>query len=114
MKRSLRRRNPDRPYGALLLAAYQGRTAEASTLIEATVNGAVAGVEGLGIQLARWTTAILGNVQGRHAEALAAAQQASDETPVPFISAWALPELIEAGRRRLGAGDRGALTGAAE
>jgi DNA-binding CsgD family transcriptional regulator len=87
------------PYGAMLLAAYQGRTAEASTLIESTVNDAVAGGEGLGIQLARWATAILENGLGRHAEALAAAEQASDDTPGPFISAWALPELIEAAVR---------------
>ena len=87
------------PYGAMLLAAYQGRTAEASTLTEATIKDAVARGEGLGIELAQWTTAVLDNGLGRYEEALTAAEQASEETPEPFISAWALPELIEAAVR---------------
>jgi DNA-binding CsgD family transcriptional regulator len=95
------------PYGAMLLAAYQGRTAEASTLTEATVRDAIARGEGLGIELAWWTTAVLDNGLGRYELALTAAEQASAETPEPFISAWALPELIEAavrsGKTRLAA-----------
>jgi DNA-binding CsgD family transcriptional regulator/Flp pilus assembly protein TadD len=87
------------PYGALLLTAYQGRTDEASRLTDATIEDAQARGEGLGIELARWTTAILNNGLGRHEEALVAAEQASDETPRLFISAWALPELIEAAVR---------------
>ena len=87
------------PYGAMLLAAYQGRPAEASTLIAATIEDAHARGEGLGIDLARWTTAILNNGLGRYDEALVAATQASEDTPRLFISAWALPELIEAAVR---------------
>jgi hypothetical protein len=48
----------------MLLAAYQGRTAEASTLTEATIRDAIARGEGLGIELARWTTAVLDNGLG--------------------------------------------------
>ena len=96
------------PYGAMLLAAYQGRAEEASTLTEATITDAIARGEGLGIELAQWTTAVLDNGLGRYEDALTAAKQASEETPEPFISAWALPELIEAavrsGKTRL-AGD---------
>ena len=44
-------------YGAMLLATYQGRVAEACTLIEATIKDSVARGEGLGVDLARWTSA---------------------------------------------------------
>ena len=124
------------PYGGLLLAALRGREAEASALIEATIKDAIAGGEGLAVQYGRWATAVLYNGLGRYEEALAAAVEASDETPELFLSAWALPELIEASsrsgkaqtcqrrtqatrrghalqRRRLGARDRGPVTSAA-
>jgi DNA-binding CsgD family transcriptional regulator len=87
------------PYGGLLLAALRGREAEASALIEATIKDAIAGGEGLAVQYARWATAVLYNGLGRYDEALAAAAEASDETPELFLSAWALPELIEASSR---------------
>ena len=87
------------PYGAMLLAAYQGRRAEASALIEATTSDSVLRGEGLGVDLARWTTAILANGLGRYEEALAAAQPVSDETPGLYISTWMLPERIEAAVR---------------
>jgi tetratricopeptide (TPR) repeat protein len=87
------------PYGALLLAALRGREADATQLIEATINDATAGGEGLAVQFAHWTTAVLYNGLGRYEEALAAAQRASNETPELFLSAWALPELIVASSR---------------
>jgi DNA-binding CsgD family transcriptional regulator len=87
------------PYGAMLLAAFRGREAEALSLIEATIRDATAGGEGLGVQYARWARAILDNGLGRYDEALAAAQLASDDTPELFLSAWALPELIEGATR---------------
>jgi DNA-binding CsgD family transcriptional regulator/tetratricopeptide (TPR) repeat protein len=87
------------PYGALLLAALRGREAEATQLIEATIKEAIAGGEGLAVEYAHWTTAVLYNGIGRYDEALAAARRASDDTPELFISAWALPELIFAGTR---------------
>jgi DNA-binding CsgD family transcriptional regulator len=87
------------PYGAMLHAAFRGREAEASTLIEATIQHAMAGGEGLGIQYARWATALLYNGLGRYEEALAAAEQASEETPDLCLFGWALPELIEASVR---------------
>ena len=42
---------------------------------------------------------VLFNGLGRYEEALAAAQEASDDTPELFVSAWALRELIEAATR---------------
>jgi DNA-binding CsgD family transcriptional regulator len=95
------------PYGAMLLAAFRGREAEASALIESTIRDATAGGQGIGVQYARWVAAILFNGLGRYDQALTAARQASEDTPELFLSAWALPELIEAsvrsGKTRLGA-----------
>jgi DNA-binding CsgD family transcriptional regulator/tetratricopeptide (TPR) repeat protein len=87
------------PYGALLLAALRGREAEATQLMEATIKNATAGGEGLAVQYAHWTTAVLYNGIGRYEEALAAAERASDDTPELFVSAWALTELIAASAR---------------
>ena len=87
------------PFGAMLLAALRGREAEASTLIESVIKNATGGGQGIGVQYARWVAAILFNGLGRYERALTAAQQASEETPELFLSAWALPELIEAGVR---------------
>jgi DNA-binding CsgD family transcriptional regulator len=95
------------PYGAMLLAGFRGREADASALIEAASNDAIAGGQGIGVQYARWVAAILFNGLGRYEEALAAAEQASGDAPELFLSAWALPELIEAsvrsGKAHLGA-----------
>src|SRR5215217_2496959 len=87
------------PYGGLLLAALRGREAEAVALIDATVEGATAGGEGLAVQFADWTRAVLYNGIGRYEEALAAAERASEAAPELFISAWALTELIVATTR---------------
>ena len=87
-------------YGALLLAAYQGRPAEAIPLFAATAEDAIARGEGLGLQLANWAAAVLHNGLGHYAEALAAAEQAAEETSRPF-TAQALPELIEAAVTKL-------------
>jgi DNA-binding CsgD family transcriptional regulator len=95
------------PYGSLLLAAYEGRAAEFSALADATMKGSAARGEGLGITLTYWTTAIVENALGHYERGLAAAEQASDETPGFFISAWALVELIEAAAR-CGEADRAA------
>ena len=86
-------------YGALLLAAYQGRPAEASPLIAATASDAIDRGEGLGLQHANWATAILHNGLGRYAEALPAGEQAAEEDYALFVQACALPELIEAAVR---------------
>jgi DNA-binding CsgD family transcriptional regulator len=87
------------PYGAMLLAAFRGREAEAVPLIESAADDSGAGGQGIGVQYAQWVTAILFNGLGRYHRALAAAQQASADTPPLFLSAWALPELIEAAVR---------------
>jgi ATP/maltotriose-dependent transcriptional regulator MalT len=47
---------------------------------------------------AHWVAAILRNGLGHYEEALAAARQASEDRHV-YVSAWVLPELIEAAAR---------------
>ena len=87
------------PYGAMLLAAYEGREDEAFPLLKTTIDHATASGEGLGVQYARWATAVLCNGLGHYGEALAAARQASEAAPELFVSHWALAELAEAGAR---------------
>jgi DNA-binding CsgD family transcriptional regulator len=86
------------PYGALALAAWRGREADALELIETNVKGVVARGEGQGLALIDWTTAVLYNGLGRYEDALAPAQQAGEHrVELPF--AWGLAELIEAATR---------------
>jgi DNA-binding CsgD family transcriptional regulator len=87
------------PYGALVFAGLQGREADASWLIEATIDEATAGGQGTAVQYAHWANSLLLNGLGRYREALAAAREASDDTPELFVSAWAASELIEAATR---------------
>jgi DNA-binding CsgD family transcriptional regulator len=86
------------PYAALVRAALRGREADGST-----VEAATAGGQGTAVQYAHWARAVLMNGLGRYDEALAAAVQASDDTPELFVSMWSLSELIEAAVRT---GDR--------
>ena len=86
-------------YGALLLAAYQGRPVETLPLIAANADDAIARGEGLGLQHTNWASAVLNNGLGRYPDAWAAAEQAADEDYTPFITACVLPELIEAAVR---------------
>jgi DNA-binding CsgD family transcriptional regulator len=87
------------PYGALVLAALRGQEAEASKLIGATIKDATAGGQGTAVQYAYWAKAVVMNGLGRYEEALAAAIEASDDTPELFVSMWSLSELIEAATR---------------
>ena len=93
----------------MMLASLQGRRAEATPLIEGTIAAATAGGQGIAVAYAHWAAAILANGLGRHADALAAARQASEDTSTFYIAMWALPELIEAAART---GDTGIATGA--
>jgi DNA-binding CsgD family transcriptional regulator len=60
----------------------------------ATTRGA-----GLAVQLAGWSAAVLHNGLGQYADALAAAEEADVEPHGRLITAWVLPELIEAAVR---------------
>jgi hypothetical protein len=83
----------------LLLAGYRGRPAEAVPLFAATTEDSMARGEGLAVQLANWSAAVLHNGLGRYAEALAVAEPAAEEAYSPLGTQLVLPELIEAAVR---------------
>jgi DNA-binding CsgD family transcriptional regulator len=87
------------PSIALRLVGLQGREAEASALIAATIEQAAAGGQGLAATIARWAAAVLYNGLGRYDEAVTAARHATSDTFEPYVSMWALPELVEAATR---------------
>jgi DNA-binding CsgD family transcriptional regulator len=87
------------PYGALALAAWRGREADLSEMIETRMNDLVARGQGAGLAIMRWASALLYNGLGRYEEALAAAQQASENPYELLFSTWGLVELIEAAVR---------------
>jgi DNA-binding CsgD family transcriptional regulator len=86
-------------YAAMTLAAFQGREAEAAQLIEAATREGVRRGEGQGLTFIHWATAVLHNGLGRYEEALAAAQQAAEDSLEVRLATWGLVELIEAGAR---------------
>ena len=88
------------PVAAAMLAAFRGREAEAVPLNRSVVEEATAGGQGVSVTVAHWVAAVLYNGLGRYEEALAAARQACEHKHVHVhISAWAVPELIEAAVR---------------
>ena len=93
-------------YGALVLAALQGRPSEAFPLIDATVANATVEGQGTAVQYAHWAKSVILNAAGRYDEAFVVAELASDDTPELFVSAWALSEQVEAAVRS--GNDRGA------
>jgi DNA-binding CsgD family transcriptional regulator/tetratricopeptide (TPR) repeat protein len=86
------------PYAMLALAAWQGREAEASALMEVSMEAVVARGEGIGVTFIEWVTAVLYNGLGRYEDALAAARPAS-EHPEELQSPLWLQELVEAAVR---------------
>ena len=87
------------PYGSLVLAAWRGREAETSHLIEANTKEMLRRGEGQWLTASQWASAVLYNSLARFEEALAAAAQAAESKNELGLSAWALSELIEAGTR---------------
>jgi DNA-binding CsgD family transcriptional regulator len=94
------------PYAAMYLTALRGHQAELASLVDAAVAEAAAVGQGAACTYAQWVTALLHNGHCRYAEALTAAARAALDAH-PFISRWALPELVEAAAR---VGDIGAAT----
>jgi DNA-binding CsgD family transcriptional regulator len=87
------------PYGALLLAAWQGREAEASAVITATIDEVVPRGEAIGVPFAHWASAVLYNGLGRYQDARAAAEEASEHPEDLEPYNWSLAELVEAAIR---------------
>jgi DNA-binding CsgD family transcriptional regulator len=92
--------NPLMPYGAVLLAAWQGREAEAVEVMTAATRQFVQRGEGIGLSITGWARALLANSLGRSQDALAAAEQAGDRPAGTGLAPWGvLVELIEAAAR---------------
>jgi DNA-binding CsgD family transcriptional regulator len=102
--------NPPVAYTAMTLAAWRGREAPATELIEATVQEATARGQGRLVNLADYASAVLYNGLGRHDAARDAAWRAFQRDPLgygPFL----VPELAEAASRT---GDVALVTAALE
>jgi DNA-binding CsgD family transcriptional regulator len=87
------------PHAAVILAGLRGSEADATRLIEVVTKDARAAGQGGGIQFYQLVSGILYNGLGRYEKALEEARQASEQAPELYVSAWALPELIEAASR---------------
>jgi ATP/maltotriose-dependent transcriptional regulator MalT len=91
-------RNPPIAYAEIMLAAWRGRDAQTSELIEATVKEARAGGMGRLIDFAAYASSVLDNGRGRHDAARDAAWRAFQRDHMgygPFV----VPELAEAASR---------------
>jgi DNA-binding CsgD family transcriptional regulator len=95
------------PYGALILAAWQGREQAASELIETTMRGAKARGEGVGVAISEYARAVLASGAGRTVEAMRSARSAAAHREI-VAENWGLSELVEpallAGDSELAAG----------
>ncbi len=87
---------PIAPYPAMWLEALRGREVEGAALIASTIEQATATGQLHGVTTALWAAAMLYNGLARYEEAAAAARQATANTYEPWVSMWALPELVEA------------------
>lgn len=96
------------PYGALAVAAWEGREAEVERLIltashEVTMRG-----EGEWSTAGEWAKAVVYNGLGRYHDALVMAERASQQQGELGWATWSLPELVEAAVRS-GAPERAQL-----
>jgi DNA-binding CsgD family transcriptional regulator len=87
------------PFTLMRLRALQGRAVEAEALISETIEHASFGGQGIAATNAHWAAAVLYNGLARYDEAASAARQAVSNTFEPLVSAFALPELVEAAVR---------------
>ena len=91
--------SPIAPYTLMRLRALQGREAEATALIAVAIERAEASGQGLAASWANWAAAVLYVALGRYEEASSAALRATSSNFEPWVSMWALPELVEASAR---------------
>jgi DNA-binding CsgD family transcriptional regulator/tetratricopeptide (TPR) repeat protein len=85
------------PYGALGVAAWRGREAEATKLIQATMDGVTSRGEGRGIT-SQYAAALLYNGLGHYDKALTAAELVCEYDDIGVLG-WSLTELVEAAVR---------------
>ncbi|TCM37168.1 AAA family ATPase [Kribbella sp. VKM Ac-2568] len=87
------------PYGALALAAWQGRKDIVSGLSRTTLAEAGARGEGMGLTIVDYSTAVLHNGLGQYQEAMRAAELGAGYPDELGFSTWSLTELVEAAAR---------------
>ena len=87
------------PFALLRILALEGREAEALPLIEAVIDEGTARGQGIAVLSAYWAAAVLGNGLGRYEEAAAASREVVTNGILPWLTMWALSELIEASAR---------------
>ncbi len=87
------------PYGAVGLAAFHGREAEAAYLIERTRAEVTRRGEGIGLSVLDWAAAVLYNGLGRYDKACSAALRVAARPHDLNPSMWVLAEVIEAAVR---------------
>ena len=85
------------PYGAMGVAAWRGREAEATELIQATMDGVTSRGEGRGVT-SQYAAALLYNGLGHYDKALAAAELVCEYDDIGVLG-WSLAELVEAAVR---------------
>jgi DNA-binding CsgD family transcriptional regulator len=83
---------------AMNLAAFRGRWAEASAMIESTTRDVMERGEGIWLSVAEFAEALLNNGIGDHRAALPPIQRAAAQADIA-LSAWASVELVEAAVR---------------
>ncbi|TDB97052.1 LuxR family transcriptional regulator [Actinomadura sp. 7K534] len=92
--------NPWPPYGALALAAWQGREADAAALARSVAAEAARRGGGDDTTVGRWAMAVLNNSLGRYGDVpTAAPEDACDRLGGVVTEAWTLPERVEAAVR---------------
>jgi DNA-binding CsgD family transcriptional regulator len=87
------------PYGAVGLAAFQGRDDHTAQLLASVRRDAGARGEGVGVALTDWANALLCNSHGRYPAALESARQAAAHPEEMVVRSWSLVELVEAAVR---------------
>lgn len=87
------------PDTTLRLLALQGKDIEAFALIARTLEHAASEGQAMAAVYAHWAAAVLYNGLARYDEAMTAATHATTDPFEPFISSWALPELVESAVR---------------
>jgi hypothetical protein len=87
------------PYGALALAAWQGRESEASSMIDGARTRLVPRGEGMGLTLVDHAAAVLYIGLGRYEDACEAAQHGASHPQELAFSTWSLVQLVEAAAR---------------
>jgi DNA-binding CsgD family transcriptional regulator len=86
------------PFAAMFLGGLRGHEANITPLIQATLAAAEAAGQGGAVTGAHWAAAVLHNGLGRYADALTAAEKATQDATV-FTSILVVPELVEAAAR---------------